>query len=472
MPKVVQRKRQRHSIPSVLQSAVGYYNSYGSYAEAAGNRIGRAYRAYDARRRRVPAMSVLQRRRAYTQAARARVSPPPAWHPPMSPAYNSRPKPSTGTANMWNTGGKVTTSFPKLTKGRQGTAKGKMAVLVGKRRIAKMNKEYPHSVFTKYWLCKPNINLQTGSIGFVDKLYSVSSKSEQYLSYMYVDLNKYASHWSQEPIGNHALPAAQSPLHVSNATNDANLPTASMITQSRIPNSSQPGEAVYHCPTHYSRSLRVKLRIGNASCPQQQTLTIKLCRMNLAEPQSTNVLSSPHVRELVNQANITSDRTFETVWQHSFTLAARNTQNTATYRDHIIDKHITYAYLRSVCRKVASLESETDFGHMQKPHFKYADSNPTDTSFVLFNNLYLVISAKLKSKYFSSAVQHINTTTIPNPAAPAGSMNTIGTSEYRSEENQMTPTTSDAQWSNGFARFTVCGNVTIENRVHDFARSA
>lgn len=331
-------------------------------------------------------------------------------------------------------------------------------------------------VYTKYWLCPDSLDSGTKSIGYVDRLYSTSSKSEEYLSMMVMNLNLYPEHWKTYPIGNSKIPISsptspliKSPIEFSKVDNTTWLEKDMMITQSRIPEDAAGHlSTTWHCPGHFMRSVNIHLKIGSHSCPADQSITIKLCRLTDAEPQQCNALTTSQRKDLCNQTNITTDKTWETVWCYSARLKGQTQLNKGKYREISIKKKIKMAYLRSFVRKSHNLSSDTTYGHMQKPTFIQGDSSPGLATFKMYNNLYLWIGAKLPSKDFTAGRSyHDGTTTI----SPPTDTNYVGTTDDRVVSQPMVAATTTINGTGGFARFSVQGTVTLGSAVHAFTRA-
>jgi len=117
--------------------------------------------------------------------------------------------------NFSKWGGRTTTSFPKLTSGSASTPSGIMVVRSSPESIAATLRNYPHDCFMKFYFSSNSLDstvgsLTKGSIGYLDRVYSASTKDAQHLSWMVLELSRSQELWWNRAIGNSAALAADS----------------------------------------------------------------------------------------------------------------------------------------------------------------------------------------------------------------------------------------------------------------------
>lgn len=410
----------------------------------------------------------------------------------------SRPQSSRGTQARWNKGGKVMTKYPKVVGGKQGTPNGTMVVYSPPYKLKKIHKEYPHVITNKIYLAKAAGGLLTTtppSMGFLNKLDSTASLNESCASFMILSLNHYPAWWAQMNAATGTAPGtgvgvtSQTVKHCglkwSSETNKfADLTSEALVTESsKTPSNAQTESGEFHAPKHYITGVRVNVIIGNQDCPIDQTISIKLCRMSGDVAYTTKDLLEPEMQELVNQQTQTNNKYFETLWCYSKTVKGHTQQNSHPVSKISINKFIKMALLRSTIRKDWHGLQETGnvLAQFQKPTFTRGVSNPliggtggdaTDpnVSYSLFNNLYLVVTSKVASSQFNSVNTRIEQFQISGATAMT-TVTPIQTTTTYIKEQDLEATTAVGSMSGGYARFDICGEISIQTNVHDFRRS-
>jgi hypothetical protein len=442
--------------------------TYGNLKKAYqyGEKVRRMYNEYSRNNAR-PQPSKLVRRRMYTDAMK-NAKP----YPPMMGARNKNYRSKPQGANYSKYGGKVLNKFSYVKKGKQSTKSGVLVVGGSKKKKRNHNKNYPHSVFQKITFCdSANFDTTNKLIKYRDYLISTNSVGANCLSLVHVNLAEMNALWANADIGNELIPDSVNLVSQNNATNTAMVNQPTIITHNRIPlsNNTNDSSSTYHTPNHIVSGIDINMNFTN---PQMvgQWLTIKLCRLNLPEPQPPT-LTARDEYELFNKQTITDSRYFETIYQHSVYMQPNSVLNKGRNRIYKINKKIICDYLKSSTRKTSGYESsDVKLGEMVSPDFK------TDNTGNFYNNLHIVISSKCVDDNYiqhQDVTQGLNVAGLINRSTDvAGQITNIATlSGSQDTRVALNAFNSSTGLGTGFARFCYTGEIKLWCKVQNYDRS-
>ena len=347
---------------------------------------------------------------------------------------------------------------------------------------AKLLRDLPHTMFTRYYFSEPNLDAHN-SIGHLDMIESNSSTNSQHGSIMLLNLGQTESLAVQadpsvggQTIGNHLIAASytnsgsmvalDSPLLLSNTTNNDMVAKSVMVTRNRVPDPAQiqrrgTSSLKLHLPNMAITGWKINLQFRPISMVDN-IVTVKLVRRTGTEPVAFNSWREDSYKDLniICNSSITDGRHYDTLYSHTFVLKALSTLNKGTARPHNISKSVRCNLSRRTLRKVYD-PSTALIGAMSKPHFAIAEPDASYGVQVQMNQCYLVIFSKVKDDKFMVAYEK---TTAVDPTLQYATT-THGVKE-QSLLDVSTPTTVLTDYS----KFKVGGSVTQFNRCASYAQ--
>ena len=128
------------------------------------------------------------------------------------------------------------------------------------------------------------------------------------------------------------------------------------------------------------------------------------------------------------------------------------------------------AYLRSFMRKHVAVADITTYGSMGKPTFVYNEARPDRATFALYNNLFLVITAKCHATTFVARRDYTsNAGTATEMTDPRVELTSLTGSSIGAVTPVVTPGTTFTGGAG--AKFSVQGTCTLEMNVHSYNRT-